>query len=91
MGNPMTFHDPLAKEYGQRRFWHNEGFHGTLATRFGLIKDKRWFRRQVQVKTEFAIAGAAMHLIAMEQRRRTAARLQGQVPPGAPQAQAPRA
>ena len=93
MGNSLTFNDPLAAEHGRRRFGHNEGFHGTLATRFGLIKDKRWFRRQAQVRTEFAIVGTAMHLIAMEQRRRAAARAQtaasgsGQTH-GAPQAQA---
>lgn len=83
MGNPLTYHDPVSREYGRRRFGHNEGFHGALQTRFGLIKDKRWFRRQVQVETEFAIAGCVMHVVAMHQRRQAAATAAAAGPPTA--------
>ena len=45
MGNPLTFNDSVAEAYGNQRFGHNEGRYGALATRFGLIDGKRWFRR----------------------------------------------
>jgi hypothetical protein len=69
MGNPLTFNDPIAQEYGRRRFGHNEGFHGALQSRFGLIKDKRWFRRPDEARIATSMVFIAMHLLAMEQRR----------------------
>jgi len=84
MGNPLTFNDPLAGEYGRRRFGHNEGFHGALVSRFGLIKDKRWFRRLDEAKIATAMTFCVMHVVALEQRRRRAEADadQAQAPPG---------
>lgn len=84
MGNPLTFNDPVANEYGRRRFGHNEGFHGALASRFGLTEGKRWFRRTDQVRVEVAMTFCVMHAIALEQRRRVRAATSGaqaQAPP----------
>jgi hypothetical protein len=78
-GNPLTFNDLAATEYGKRRFGHNEGLHGTLSNRYKLIKNKRWFRRQAQAEIDTAMTFALIHAISMEQRRR--ARLTG-APPG---------
>lgn len=72
MGNPLTFNDRVAAEYGRRRFGHHEGFHGALVSRFGLIKDKRWFRRLDEAKIATAITFCVMHVAAIEQRRRRA-------------------
>jgi hypothetical protein len=54
-GNPLTFNDQIANEYGNDRFGRGEGFHGTLASRFRLIQYKRWFRTQDQVTTDTAL------------------------------------
>lgn len=72
MGNPLTFNDRVAAEYGRRRFGHHEGFHGALVSRLGLIKDKRWFRRLDEAKIATAITFCVMHVAALEQRRRRA-------------------
>lgn len=72
-GNPLTYFDCLAYEYGRDRFGYNEGFHGALVTRFGLLKGKAWMRRQLQVEGEVAIAFMAMHALSLEQRRRVGA------------------
>ena len=72
MGNPLTFNDRIAAEYGRRRFGHHEGFHGALVSRFGLIKDKRWFRRLDEAKIATAMTFCVMHVVALEQRRRRA-------------------
>jgi hypothetical protein len=82
MGNPLTFNDRIAGEYGRRRFGHHEGFHGALVSRFGLIKDKRWFRRLDEAKIATAMTFCVMHVVALEQRRR-------RVEADADQAQAP--
>jgi hypothetical protein len=78
-GNPLTFNDLAATEYGRRRFGHNEGLHGTLSNRYKLIRNKRWFRRQAQAEIDTAMTFALVHAISMEQRRR--ARMTG-APPG---------
>lgn len=69
-GNPLTYHDVVAKEYGHDRFGHNEGFHSMLGSRFGLTDEKRWFRRQRQAEIECAMTFTIMHAVAMEWRRR---------------------
>lgn len=68
-GNPLTFNDPIARVYGLKRFGYCEGFHGTMVSRFNLMKGKRWFRRIEQPRSEFSMIGAFVHLLAMEQRR----------------------
>ncbi len=72
-GNPLTYNDPLAFIYGNKRFAHNEGFHGQVTSRFQLFKGKRWFRRKDQARTDVAIVYSIVHCLAMEQRRRAAA------------------
>ena len=69
-GNPLTFHDAVAAEYGSKRFAHNEGFHGVLASRFGLTDEKRWFRRRNQAAIECAMTFSILHAVALEWRRR---------------------
>lgn len=78
-GNPLTFHDPMASEYGYDRVGRQEGFRGQLATRFRLIHHSRWLRNLDQVR-----AGVALVLsitITLGLRHRAAA--------GPPSAQAP--
>lgn len=68
-GNPLTFNDPLAKIYGSGRFGHQEGYHGNLVTRFGILDHKGWYRRKAQVEIEITMTFCVMHILAMEQRR----------------------
>jgi hypothetical protein len=73
MGNPLTFHDPVSATYGSARFGHNEGFHGQMVTRFGLLKEKAWYRDRREAERDFFQVFCIMHSLAMEQRRRAAA------------------
>jgi hypothetical protein len=73
MGNPLTFNDPVSSTYGSARFGHNEGFHGALVTRFGLLKEKADYRDRRVAERDFFQVFAIMHSLAMEQRRRAAA------------------
>jgi hypothetical protein len=84
MGNPLTYHDPVSATYGSARFGHNEGFHGQMVTRFGLLKDKAWYRDRREAERDFFQVFCIMHSLAMEQRRRAAdasADSGGQLPP----------
>jgi hypothetical protein len=87
-GNPLTFHDKTAKVFGRNRFGHNEGLHGTLVTRFGLLKHKHWFRRREQAELDFLMVFCSMHALAMEQRVRARAAAEVAAPAGT-KAQAP--
>ncbi|MGD0165914.1 MAG: hypothetical protein ABSC51_01295 [Gaiellaceae bacterium] len=69
-GNPLTFFDRNSKAYGNARFGHNEGLHGTLSNRFALIRNKRWFRKLAQAQIETAMTFALIQALALEQRRR---------------------
>jgi hypothetical protein len=69
-GNPFTFHDELAEQFGSARFGHHEGFHGHLVTRFSLLKGKAWYRRREQAELDVLMTFSIMHALAMEQRRR---------------------
>jgi hypothetical protein len=71
-GNPLTFNDKLSAQFGRNRFGHGEGFHGHLQTRFGLLKNKAWYRRREQAQLDFLMVFCGMHALAMEQRRRAA-------------------
>lgn len=83
LGNPLTFNDLNATEYGKDRFGHNEGLHGALVSRYQLIKHKRWFRRVTQARIDTAMTFALMHAIALEQRRLAgAANAASGAPPG---------
>jgi len=68
----LTYHDPVSNVYGKSRFAHNEGFHGALATRFGVNRGKRWYRRLIQGELDCQITFCIMHALALEQRRRAA-------------------
>ena len=72
VGNPLTFHDPLSGRYGSARFGQNEGFHGALVTRFGLLREKSWHRDRRQAERDALQIFCLMHGIAKEQRRRAA-------------------
>jgi hypothetical protein len=82
LGNPLTFHSPEGLEYWRCRFSHNEGFHGALVTRFGLVKGKRWFRRLDQARTDVAIVFSIIHAIALYQRALARSQAAANGPPG---------
>ena len=70
-GNPLTFHDMLAKEYGCQRFNGQEGAFGSQFTqRWKLLKSKRWFYRQTQVDLEVAAVVTITHALSLERWRR---------------------
>jgi hypothetical protein len=72
VGNPLTYYDRLSAQYGSARFGHQEGFHGSLVTRFGLLKEKSWHRDRRQAERDVLQVFCGMHALAMEQRRRAA-------------------
>jgi hypothetical protein len=70
-GNPLTFNDPLSKEYGLARFNGQEGAFGSQFTqRWKLLKSKRWFYRQTQVDLEVAAVVTITHALSLERWRR---------------------
>ncbi len=70
-GNPLTFNDTLAKEYGCQRFNGQEGAFGSQFTqRWKLLKSKRWFYRQTQVNLEVAAVVTITHALSLERWRR---------------------
>jgi hypothetical protein len=79
VGNPLTFDDPLSERYGKARYGHGEGFHGALVTRFGLLREKAWYRDRRQAERDVMQVFCAMHSIAKHQRR-----LAAHGAPGAP-------
>jgi hypothetical protein len=54
-GNPFTQTYPLSKVFAGKRFGKHEGFHSQLHTRFGLLKEKTWFRAFDQAHQEAAL------------------------------------
>jgi hypothetical protein len=68
-GNPFTFDDPLANQFGNRRFGHNEGLFGTLWKRW-RFGEKRWYRTVYQAQAEIGMVFSIIHVVAMEQRTR---------------------
>jgi hypothetical protein len=70
-GNPLTFHDSLAREYGRQRFNGQEGAFGSQFTqRWRLLEGKRWFYRQTQVNLEVAAVVTITHALSLERWRR---------------------
>jgi hypothetical protein len=69
-GNPLTYNDPIASEFGTGRFGHQEGFHGALVSRFSFLKTKHWYRRKAQAELDATMTFCIMHAAAMEQRKR---------------------
>jgi hypothetical protein len=70
LGNSLTFNDPISKVYGEDRFGWNESLHSTLKSRFGLLEDDSSMRDITEVRTEFAITGAAISVLLLERARR---------------------
>ncbi|HEX5247803.1 MAG TPA: hypothetical protein VFW41_11810 [Gaiellaceae bacterium] len=69
-GNPLTYNRPLSTMFGNKRMGHGEGLYGTLATRFKLNAEKRWFRTIDDARADVGIVFSLIHALAMEQRRR---------------------
>ncbi len=70
-GNPLTFNDSLATDYGRQRFNAQEGSFGSQFTqRFKMLKSKRWFYRQSQVDLEVAAVITITHALSLERWRR---------------------
>jgi hypothetical protein len=70
-GNPLTFNDSLAAQYGRHRFNGQEGAFGSQFTqRFNLLRGKRWFYRQTQVNLEVAAVVTITHALSLERWRR---------------------
>ena len=80
MGNPLTYNSKVSEAYGTARFGHNEGFHGALVTRFGLLKEKTKRRSHEHVERDSFQVFFIMHALAMEQRRRAAAKANASPP-----------
>jgi hypothetical protein len=72
IGNPLTYNDKLSDQYGSARFGQHEGWHGALVSRFGLLKDKAWYRDARDAERDLLQVFCVMHSLAMEQRRRAA-------------------
>lgn len=86
-GNPLTFNDPVAREYGRHRWATHEGMNGSqLTQRFGLLRSKRWFRRKSQAELEVAMVFSILHVLAIEGEKR---RPKAQPQSGPPNADAP--
>jgi hypothetical protein len=69
LGNGLTYNDLEAAQHGSKRFGRNEGFHGALANRYGLL-EKRWFQRHDQARIEVALIFVVAHAISIEYRAR---------------------
>ena len=80
VGNPLTYHDRVSTAYGNARFGQQEGFHGALVTRFGLLKEKSWHRDRRDAERDVLQVFCSMHALAMEQRRRAAGRAPTSLP-----------
>lgn len=69
-GNSLTFNDPLAGVYGKLRFGREEGMHGHMTTRFGLLLPDRPFQSKAEAETAVAGVFAITHVLALVQRVR---------------------
>jgi hypothetical protein len=90
-GNPLTYYDEMAADYGTARRGRGEGPHGhTLTQRFGHLKGKRWFRRMIDAELDTNVVFSIMPALGLEDiehRARTAAIPAGPAP--APPSTAP--
>lgn len=64
MGNPLTFNNPISKEYARRRFAVHEGVHSILANRFGLLRGRQRVKYLEEVELRTAMTFCALHGIA---------------------------
>lgn len=72
-GAPLTYRDKLSQHYRQKRMGHVEGLFGALSSRFGVIRNKGWYRSQVQAEIRLLTAFIGMLGLTVERRRRLAA------------------
>lgn len=80
-GNFLTYRDKRAKAYGTARYAQGEGLHGHATTRFGLFKDRNYYRRINQARLDSLLTYCLMHAVGMECRRRRAATAMSAPPP----------
>jgi hypothetical protein len=72
-GNPLTYNDPLAGKYGQMRFGHGEGLHGSAAKRFKLLKTTGYYRTAASCRSTPNTRSSSSAGCAPDWRRRSAA------------------
>jgi hypothetical protein len=78
IGNPLTFHDEVAAQYGVPRYNAQEGMFGSQFTRrFPLLRNKRWFRWQSEVELEVSMVVSITHALSLERYRRMTTSPQG--------------
>lgn len=66
-GNPLTYYDEMAADYGNARRGRGEGPHGhTLTQRFEHLKGKRWFRRMIDAELDTNVVFSIMLSLALE-------------------------
>jgi hypothetical protein len=64
-GNPFTYNDPIAAEYGKQRFSQNEGLFGTLSSRFGLFDTPGYYRDPIDFEIDLLAALCLLHAAAL--------------------------
>ncbi len=64
-GNPYTYNDPHSEEYGKQRFSQDEGFHGLLATRYGLFDRPGYYRHPIEFENDLLAAICLLHAAAL--------------------------
>ena len=79
-GNFLTYNDKRAIAYGRARYAQGEGLHGHATTRFGLFKDRNYYRRLNQARLDTLMTYCLMHALGMECRRRRAGQNSGSPP-----------
>lgn len=86
-GNPLTFNDQLANEYGKYRFPRQEGYFAGNANGNGIFAEKTYFRSQLQARTAVSEVPNLQLAVGTEQvrweqpRREAAAASSGPPPP----------
>lgn len=68
LGNPFSYHDELAAQYGDMRFGHGEGFNGSAVKRFKLFKTKAHLENDARAELHCVMVFCIMH--GLTQRRR---------------------
>lgn len=65
IGNPLTYDDANAREYGKDRFGNNEGFFGAFSQRFGLLDGKNYFRSGREAEAELGVALCLIYMLSL--------------------------
>jgi hypothetical protein len=64
-GNPYTYNSETAADWGKQRFSQNEGFFGTLATRFGMFDRPGYYRETIDYELDLYAAVCLLHASAL--------------------------